>query len=65
MKVLELFPASYVHRGLWAICQAIEADYRYLVSDLPAHPHPANAGVSDDVSIPVRRVLAALDELIG
>jgi capsular polysaccharide biosynthesis protein len=65
VKVLELFPSSYVHRGLWAICQALDADYRYLVADLPRDPHPSNAGISDDVSIPPARVLAAVDELLS
>jgi capsular polysaccharide biosynthesis protein len=65
VRVLEMFPASYVHRGLWAICQALGADYRYLVADAPARLPRSNAGISDDVSIPVSRVLAAVDELLG
>lgn len=64
VKVLEMFPSTYVHRGLWAICQALGADYRYLVAETPADPPPSNAGISDDVSIPVARVLAALDALL-
>lgn len=65
VKVLEMFPASYVHRGLWAICQALGAEYHYLVSDRPDRPHPSNAGIADDVSIPVDRVLRAVDRLLG
>lgn len=63
VKVLEMFPATYVHRGLWAICQALGAEYRYLVADGRGGPQP-NAGISDDVSIPVDRVLAAVDALL-
>lgn len=65
VRVLELFPATYVHRGLWAICQALGADYRYLVADGAAGPGSANAGIADDVSIPVPRVLAAVDALLA
>ncbi|WP_322937128.1 glycosyltransferase family 61 protein [Nocardioides bizhenqiangii] len=65
VRVLELFPSTYVHRGLWAICQAIGADYRYLVATRPARPGRHNAGISDDVSIPPDRVLRAVDELLG
>lgn len=64
VKVLELFPATYVHRGLWAICQAIGADYRYLAAG-PSVPGSVNAGIADDVSIPVPRVLAAVRALVG
>ena len=64
VRVLEMFPSSYVHRGLWAICQAIGGHYRYLVADMPKRPHRSNAGIADDVSIPVRRVLAAIDALL-
>jgi capsular polysaccharide biosynthesis protein len=63
VKVLEMFPSTYVHRGLWAICQALGADYRYLVADGRGGPQP-NAGIADDVSIPVPRVLAAVDALL-
>lgn len=64
VRVLEMFASTYVHLGLWSICQAIEADYRYLVADGPGGPGLPNAGILDDVSIPVRRVLAAVDELL-
>jgi len=64
VKVLELFPSTYVHRGLYAIAQAIDADYRYLVADGAGGPDGPNAGIADDVSIPAQRVLAAIEELL-
>lgn len=63
VRVLEMFPSTYVHRGLWAICQAIGADYRYLVAE--GESPAANAGIADDVSIPPARVLAAVDEMLA
>lgn len=65
VKVLEMFPATYVHLGLWSIAQAIGADYRYLVADGVEKAGRRNKGVLDDVSIPVARVLAEVDELLG
>jgi len=65
VKVLELFPSTYVHRGLWAICQAIGAEYRYLVADGPGGPDGPNAGIADDVSIPSATVVAAVEELLA
>jgi capsular polysaccharide biosynthesis protein len=65
VRVLELFPSTYVHLGLWAICQAIGAEYRYLVADGPGGPDGPNAGIADDVSIPPERVLAQVEELLG
>ena len=65
VRVLELFPSTYVHRGLWAICQALGADYRYLVADGRGGPDGPNAGIADDVSIPAPRVLAAVDDLLA
>lgn len=65
VKVLEMFPGTYVHLGLWAICQAIDADYRYLVADGGNGQNGPNAGNLDDVSIPPARVLDALDALIA
>lgn len=65
VRVLEMFPSTYVHRGLWAICQAVEADYRYLVADGPGGPEGPNAGISDDVSIAPTTVLDAVDELLA
>ena len=62
VKVVEMFASTYVHLGLWAICEALGADYRYLVAD---GPRGSNSGVHDDVSIPVDRVTAAVDELLG
>ena len=65
VRVLEMFASTYVHLGLWAICQAISADYHYLVADGPGGPDGPNAGVLDDVSIPPARVLAAIDDLLA
>jgi hypothetical protein len=64
VKVLELFASTYVHLGLWSICKAVDADYRYLVADGPGGPEGPNAGWMDDVSIPVQRVLAEIDEML-
>ena len=65
VKVLELFASTYVHIGLWAICKALDADYRYLVADGRGGPDGPNAGILDDVSIPVERLLADVDEMLG
>ena len=65
VKVLEMFPATYVHLGLWSIAQAIGADYRYLVAEGVEQAGRRNQGVLDDVSIPPARVLAAVDEMLG
>jgi capsular polysaccharide biosynthesis protein len=64
VQVLELFASTYVHIGLWSICKALDADYRYLVADGPGSPQGPNAGTLDDVSIPVQRVLSGLDEML-
>lgn len=64
VRVLEMFPSTYVHLGLWAICQAIGAEYRYLVAEGNDGSKGPNAGIADDVSIPVARVLDAVDELL-
>ena len=65
VRVLEMFAASYVHLGLWAICQAVGADYRYLVADGPHVRGDSNTGNYDDVSIPVPTVLSAVDDLLS
>lgn len=65
VKVLEMFPATYVHLGLWSIAQAIGAEYRYLVADGVEKAGRLNKGIMDDVSIPVARVLAEVDDLLG
>ena len=65
VKVLELFASTYVHIGLWSICMALDANYRYLVADGRGGPDGPNAGNFDDVSIPVERVLADVDEMLG
>ena len=65
VRVLELFAATYVHLGLWAICQAVGATYRYLVADPDGHRGDrGNLGVLDDVSIPPARVIESLDDLL-
>ncbi len=56
VRVLEMFPSSYVHRGLWAICHAIGGHYRYLVADMPKKPHRSNAGIADDLVVTVSAV---------
>lgn len=65
VRVLEMFAGSYVHLGLWTICEAIGGiDYRYLVgAGAPRRQRPMT-GVLDDVSIPVHRVLRCVDELL-
>lgn len=64
VKVIEMFPSTYVHKGLYAICQALEADYRYLVADGRGGPEGPNAGIADDVSIPAGRVVALVEEML-
>ena len=61
VRVLEMFASTYVHFGLWSICEALGAQYRYLIAD---GPNGSNSGVHDDVSIPVQRVTAMIDEMI-
>ena len=67
VRVLEMFASTYVHLGLWSICQAIDARYRYLVAGTPdeitASEHKPMTGVLRDISIPPHRVLTALDAL--
>jgi capsular polysaccharide biosynthesis protein len=65
VKVLEMFASTYVHFGLWAISKTLGADYRYLVAEGKGRPGGPNAGNLDDVSIPVDRVLAHVDEMLG
>lgn len=65
VRVLEMFASTYVHLGLWAICQAVGADYRYLVAEPAAGPGGPNQGVLDDVTIPPARVLASVDALLA
>lgn len=64
VRVLELFAATYVHLGLWSICQALGASYRYLIADEPGHRSKPNTGVFDDVSVPPPRILAMVDEML-
>ena len=64
-KVLEMFAASYVHLGLWTICDAVSGiDYRYLVADGDHRPGRPMTGVLDDISIPPATVQACLEELL-
>lgn len=66
VKVVEMFASSYVHLGLWTICEAVGGvEYRYLVADGPNREGSAQTGVLDDVSIPPARVLAVIDDLLG
>jgi capsular polysaccharide biosynthesis protein len=65
VRVLEMFASTYVHFGLWAISKTLGADYRYVVAEGKGHPGGPNAGNLDDVSIPVDRVLAHVDEMLG
>lgn len=61
VRVLEMFASTYVHLGLWSICEALGAQYRYLIAD---GPRGSNSGVHDDVSIPAQRVIAVVDEFL-
>ena len=64
-KVLEMFAASYVHLGLWTICEAVGGiDYHYLVADGDHRPGRPMTGVLDDVSIPPATVQACLEEIL-
>jgi capsular polysaccharide biosynthesis protein len=64
VTVLEMYASRFINLALWSICKAIDADYHYLVADGPGGPEGPNAANLDDVSIPVERVLAALDEIL-
>jgi capsular polysaccharide biosynthesis protein len=61
VRVLEMFASTYVHLGLWSICEALGAQYRYLVAE---GPNGANSGVHDDITIPAKQVIAVVDELL-
>ncbi|KRC53888.1 MULTISPECIES: glycosyltransferase family 61 protein [unclassified Nocardioides] len=65
VRVLEMFASTYVHLGLWSICQAIDADYRYLVGDGPTGGPGRNSGVLDDVSAPPQKVLDIVDDMLS
>lgn len=65
-RVLEMFAPTYVHLGLWTIAEAVgDLHYRYLVGDGPTREGRPMTGVLDDVSIPVERVEAAVEDLLG
>jgi capsular polysaccharide biosynthesis protein len=61
VRVVEMFASTYVHFGLWSICEALGAQYRYLIAD---GPNGTNSGVHDDVSIPAQQVITMVDELL-
>lgn len=64
-KVLEMFAPSYVHLGLWTICEAIGGiDYHYLVADGDHRPGRPMTGVLDDISIPAARVQACIETIL-
>lgn len=67
VRVLELFAPGYLNPGYWGITANIpESRYRYLVSPVgrPAVPGKHMGGVMDDVDLPPRMVLDALDRLL-
>ena len=68
VRVLELFAPRYLNAGYWAITSNVpDSRYRYVVAD-PVDPTRSLARmqhVQDDVSIPVPRVLDALEELLA
>lgn len=65
-KVLEMFAASYVHLGLWTIAESVGGlDYSYLVAEGDHSAGRPMTGVLDDVSIPVERVVEAIDQLLA
>jgi hypothetical protein len=60
-----MFAPTYVHLGLWTICEAIgDVQYRYLVGEGPTQVGRPMNGVLDDVSIPVATAEAALAQLM-
>lgn len=64
--VIEMFAPTYVHLGLWNIADAVGGiEYRYLVGDGATRPGRAMVGVLDDISIPVDRVLRAVDTVLA
>ncbi|MEV7398348.1 glycosyltransferase 61 family protein [Aeromicrobium sp. NPDC092404] len=65
VSVLELFTSTYVKHCFWAITDSIEgASYRYLIG---GEPRPAGelSGIQADISLDPKRVLAAVDDLLG
>lgn len=65
VRVLELFANDWVHLGLWAISEAIGGTYHYLVADGDHPEGEAMFGVLRDISIPVERVLEAVERLLA
>jgi hypothetical protein len=65
-RVLEMFAPRYVHMGLWAICESIgDIDYRCLIGEGRSPAPQRMTGVLDDISMPVRRVEEAVDDLLA
>lgn len=68
VRVLELFAPRYLNPVYWAITSNVpESRYRYVVGGTvePDRPLRRMQDVQGDVSIPVDRVLAALDDLLS
>ena len=68
VRVLELFAPGYLNPGYWGITANIaDSRYRYLVSPVgkPAVSGRHMGGVMDDVDLPPRTVLDALDLLLA
>lgn len=65
VQVLEFFTPTYVHLGLWGICEALDGvRYRYLVGDGPKSreslPRPF-----DDISLDPSRIIDVVDRMIS
>lgn len=65
VQVLEFFAPTYVHLGLWGICEALgHVDYRYLVGDGPQAredlPRPF-----EDISLDPQRIVDVVDLMIA
>lgn len=68
VKVLEIFPASYVNQAFWAITQGIPgAQYAYFVAGDAAALKPGSAvnKIQADIDLDPSAVVEALDRLIG
>jgi hypothetical protein len=65
VQVLELFAPSYVHLGLWGICEALgHVRYQYLVGEGSGRRDGLRRPF-DDISVDPRRVVAAVDRMIA
>lgn len=66
VKVLEMFASTYVHLGLWTICEAVGGvEYRYLVGNGPTREGRPMTGVLDDIDIDPAVVERTLEELMA